>query len=107
MSQDAYISFDEIGRFAMIPFTFIEGSKQLSFHARWLFVVLMYYRNTETGNSFPSYETVYQKFGIRKEMMAKAIRELEEKGWLKRKKRFSKSTIYTLIFPAPVEDEPF
>lgn len=99
-SDCGYISYDSIGRFAMIPHTFIEESRGLSIHARWLFVILMFYRNTMTGNSFPSYQTIHEKFGLRRPMISKGIKELEAAGWLKRKKRFSQSTIYTLLLTA-------
>lgn len=63
----------------------------------------MYYRNTKTGNAFPSYETLRELTGMRKEMISKALKELENEKqdwvWLKRKKRFSKATIYTLLIP--------
>jgi hypothetical protein len=93
------ISYEENGRFAMIPHPFIERAKELSLHARWLFVTLMYFRNTKSGLSFPSYKTIRELTGLRRQMISSSIKELEKEGWLTRKKRYGNSTLYTLILP--------
>lgn len=92
---------DKIGQFVTIPYSFIHQSKELSFHACWLFVVLRYYTNGESGEAFPSYETMRKLTGMRREMIAKSIHELESRGWLTKKKRFGNSNRYTLIIPPP------
>jgi hypothetical protein len=92
---------DEIGQFTTIPYSFIQQSKGLSFHARWLFVVLRYYTNGKSGEAFPSYDTIQTLTGMRREMIAKSIRQLESRGWLSKRKRFNGSNCYTLNIPAP------
>jgi len=106
------ISYETIGRFAAIPHTFIEGSKHLSLHARWLFVALMYYRNNKTGKAFPTYDTLGRLTGMSKNMISKGIKELENEEqewvWLDREKRFGSSTIYWVLLPIPdYIDPPF
>lgn len=90
---------DKIGQFITIPFSFIREAKELSFHARWLFVTLRFYTNRQSGNAFPSYETIQELTGMRREMIAKSIRELADKGWLTKRRRFSRSNLYTLNIP--------
>jgi hypothetical protein len=92
---------DEMGQFAPIPYSFIEQSEGLSFHARWLFVVLSYHRNASSGKAWPSYDRIQELTGMRREMIAKSIQQLESKGWLTKKKRFGNSNVYTLNIPPP------
>lgn len=92
---------DRIGPFVAIPHSFVKNTRGLSFHARWLFVVLRFYTNGESGLAFPSYDRIQQLTGMRREKIAKSIRELEEVGWLRRQKRFNSSTLYEIIMPRP------
>jgi hypothetical protein len=93
--------YDKIGQFITVPYSFIHNSRALSFHARWLFVALRYYTNGESGNAWPSYKTIQELTRMRREKINSSIKELEDAGWLERKKRFSNSTIYTLKIPRP------
>jgi DNA-binding transcriptional MocR family regulator len=94
------LTFNEVGQFVMLPHTFIKDAKKrgLRFHARWLFVALMYYRNGKTGNAFPSYDTLSEFTGLSRNMISKCLRELESAGWISLKRRFNATTIYTLHF---------
>lgn len=91
-------SFATMGRFAMIPFSFIENAKRMKVHTRWLYVALVYYFNTKNGIAFPSYDTLTKLTGLRREMISNGIKELERDGWITRKRRFGNSTLYTVIF---------
>jgi hypothetical protein len=108
-NENSEISYATVGRFAAIPHSFIEGSKHLSLHARWLFVALMYFRNNRTGVAYPTYETLVRLTGMSKNMISKAIKELEDKEqdwvWLDRDLRFGCSTIYRLLLPRPGETD--
>lgn len=88
---------DEWGKFTALPNEFIEQAGPLSDHARWMFVLLRYHTNSATGTAFPSYEQIKAQTGWAYNTIAKAIRNLEEAGWLTRKKQFSGVTHYTLI----------
>jgi DNA-binding MarR family transcriptional regulator len=101
-NRESRLTFDEIGRFVMLPHTFIHDAKRrkLRFHARWLFVALMYYRNGKTGSAFPSYDTLRELTGLSRNMISKCLKELESAGWISLKRRFNATTIYTLNFPA-------
>lgn len=92
------ISFEDMGRFAMITHSFIEQSKKLKFHSRWLYVALVYYRNTQSGKSFPSYNTIQKLTGLRRQMISKGIEELWAEGWIEKKRRFGNSNIYDVVF---------
>jgi hypothetical protein len=91
-------SYEAMGPFVMIPHSFINNSRNLSFHARWLYVALLYYRNGESKMAFPSYETMHKLTRLRRNKISDGIKELEREGWMKRKKRFGSSTLYTLFF---------
>lgn len=93
---------DQIGQFVTIPFSFIEQSSQLSHIAFRLFILLRYYTNGKTGDSFPTYDLIQENTGMKRRTIAKAIRELEAAGWIERKRRFGSSTIYTIKIPAPI-----
>jgi DNA-binding HxlR family transcriptional regulator len=90
---------DKIGQFTAIPHEFIKRGRTLSVHSKWLFVVLRFYTNSHSDRVFPSYAELQSTSGLRREMISKGIKELEEAGWLKRQKRFSRSTVYTLTLP--------
>jgi hypothetical protein len=96
---------DKIGQFVTIPHTFIKDAHGLSFHAPWLFVLLRYYTNRQTGYAFPSYDRIRQMTGMRRERIARSIRELEAAGWLRCQKRFNASTLYELLIPRPPDDD--
>ena len=88
---------DEWGQFTGIPNDFIQNSADLSDHARWIFVLLRFHTNKTTNTAFPSYELIKKETGWAYNTIAKAIKQLEDKGWLTRKKQFSGNTHYTLI----------
>ena len=87
---------DEWGQYTVVPNEFIQNSADLSDHARWIFVLLRFHTNDKTKTAFPSYELLKQETGWAYNTIAKAIKQLEEKGWLTRRKQFSGNTHYTL-----------
>ena len=91
--------YSEWGAFAGIPYQFIDNASGCSDQARWLFVLLMRHANHETGEAFPSYQLLSAKTGWTNKTISKAVKELEEKGWITRKKQFSGPTVYTLVRP--------
>lgn len=87
---------DEWGSFAAIPHEFIDRAGGLSDQARWLFVLLRRYTNGQTGKAFPSYKVIQDRTGWTPKTIAKAVRELEEAGWLIREKALGDVTQYIL-----------
>jgi len=99
------ISYETTGLFAMVSHSFIKESKKMKFHTRWLYVALLYYRNTKNGLSFPSYDTIQNLTGLRREKISMGFTELKENGWIKTKKRrFGNSTIYEIILSKNTKD---
>lgn len=90
---------DRIGCFTGVPNSFIKTSAARSCAAFRLFVMLRYFTNSETETAFPSFDKLHDTTGLHRRDIAKGLRELEECGWLSRRKRFGKSTIYTLLDP--------
>lgn len=98
---------DEWGAFTGIPNEFIDNAENLSDQARWFFVFLRRYTNGQTGIAFPSYDHIQAKTGWTHKTIAKAVRELEEDGWLIRYKNFGAPTEYKLVkkhFPTGTTD---
>ena len=91
---------DLIGQFATIPNSFILASTALSTESKWLFVILRYHTNSKTGNAFPSYTTIQGMTGFHRKTIAKALKELEQAGWLTKQRRFGATTIYALQLPS-------
>ena len=91
---------DRIGAFTAIPNRFIEESSGLSIHSKWLFIGLRFFASSQNDCVFPSYDTLRSLTGLRREMISKGLRELSSAGWVTKKKRFGKSTIYTLVMPS-------
>lgn len=87
--------------FAQIPTAFLEAAKgkAMSNHARWLFVLLRGYLNRASKVAFPSYDRIREDTSWAYDTISKALKELEDTGWLSRQKRFGDSTIYRLHFP--------
>jgi DNA-binding MarR family transcriptional regulator len=91
-------TYEQMGQFTKIPFAFIEGAKDLSWHARWLYVTLLYHRNGKSGVAFPSYERISELTGMRREMISKSIVQLERSGWVRKRRRYANSNVYRLEF---------
>lgn len=87
---------DEWGTFSAIPSEFIDAAGDLSDQSRWLFVLLRRYTNGQTGKAFPSYKAIQERTGWTPKTIAKAVRELEEAGWIEREKALGDVTQYIL-----------
>lgn len=89
---------DEVQAFTQVQNVFIDDAR-VSPAAFRLFVTLKSYTSGRNPSkiAFPSYETIRQKSGIASyATIARAIRELENLGWITRIKRYGRSTLYTL-----------
>lgn len=91
------LSFENVGLFAMIPHSFIKEARKLKVHTRWLYVALVFYRNTKHGITFPSYCTIQELTGLRREMISKGLAELEESDWIFKKRRYGQSNLYRIV----------
>ena len=93
---------DKHGKFTVVPNRFIKDTT-ISHEAFRLYVVLRLHVNTSADEeqAFPSYELLKKETSIKhNKTIANSLRELEAKGWIDRKRRFSSSTIYTLTIPS-------
>lgn len=97
MSENNSI-YELMGTFTPVSDNFIKEAKKMSFHARWLYVTLMFYRNTKSKIAFPSYTRITELTGMRRDKISKSIKELVEAGWIVKKRRYSNSSCYSFIF---------
>jgi len=89
---------DDVQPFTMIQNAFLDDAA-LSAVAFRVFIILKSYTSgrAKTKLAFPSYSTLKARCNISgNTTLAKAIRELESAGWIKRDKRFGRSSLYTL-----------
>jgi hypothetical protein len=103
------------GTFTIVPHEILESD--LSPRAVLVFIALMSRVSHTEGDAkcWPSYEAIRERCAVKAKASINAgLDELEEKGFLKRERRFSSSTVYTLTRPSVVqnmnhsssEDEP-
>lgn len=79
--------------------------RYLTSDAKWVYATIRSFMNNDTGKMFPSYDAILERSGMTKPRLAAAQRELEHFYWITKRKRFSKSTIYKLSFPARVRPD--
>lgn len=97
--------FEELGPYTALANSFIEHSQHLSDSARWLYVLLRFRTNDASGTAWPSYEDLQRLTGWSTSTIRKAIRELEERGWLECRRRFGASAVYVLKHPSSSKNE--
>ena len=97
--------FDKIGQFTTIPNSVIAMWPTIGLDAMALFLYLRYRTNAQTGDAFPSFDTIRVDTGLTRRRIAIAARKLEKAGLLERKRRFSASTIYTLKMPDSISND--
>lgn len=94
------------GSFTIVPNEIL--ASDLSPRAVLVFIALMsrVSHDAAAPKCWPSYEAIAERCAIKaRASISAAIDELEQKGFLKRDKRFSASTVYTLLRPRSSHDE--
>lgn len=89
------------GSFTIVPNEILESD--LSPRAVLVFVALMsrVSHSGESARCWPSYEAIKERCAVKgREAISAGLDELEAKGYLRRERRFSASTVYTLIRPS-------
>lgn len=72
----------------------------------WVYIALSHYADWTTGQCFPSYETITQKFGISKPSFSKSIKNLEALGLIRTEKKHRNTTTY-YVFTEPLRVKNF
>lgn len=91
---------DTIGQFTTIPNTVIALCPKIGSDGMTLFVYLRYRTNHETGEAFPSLDTICTETGLTRRRAVVAARSLVKNDLLDKRRRFSGSTVYTLKMPS-------
>lgn len=85
------------GKFMKVPKELVYEGRCLSVKAKWVYATLVSFKNIKTGKTFPSYEAIMKRSGIRrKQDIADALAELEHFRWITRSRNFSKSNDYVV-----------
>ena len=80
--------------------------------AKWLLVILADYCNEQTGECFPSLQTLATRSEMHVATVSRKLSYLESKGFIKRIQRLSTSTMYKIVFaesdtPIAESDTPY
>lgn len=75
----------------------ITRNNSLSLQSKGLYAYLASFADSETGECFPSLETILEENAISKNTFYKLIKELEKAGVIERRQRKYKSTVYKII----------
>lgn len=97
-----YSLYDELGQFIAIPETVIEMIPEIGSDAALMYLYLRYRTNAKRGQAWPGYERMCADLKWGRRRIKNAIAKLEEHELVHCKKRFGKSTIYTLKRPPDV-----
>ena len=65
--------------------------------AKFILLVLSDYANAETGECFPSLNTLAEKCEVHRATVVRKLDFLEEHNFILRKKRHNNSTVYTIL----------
>ena len=93
--------------FVIVSKSFICSDASLAARAVYLALMMHADQRDDAREVWPSYERIMECSGIRgKATIATALAELEAKGWITRRKRFSGATVYSLARnPIPISSE--
>ena len=84
-------------QFIMISRAFVCSDASLAARAVYMALMLHADQRDDAREVWPSYERIMECSGIRgKATISTALAELEAKGWIARRKRFSGATVYSL-----------
>ena len=105
-SKSITVESENTGLFIAIPRSIIE-QPDIPHTVVHLFVYLRYCVNTSTRDEVvcPSYDDIRKKTGLSAATISKGLKWLEVHGWLKRKKRFNDSVVYTFTIPQPTVNQ--
>lgn len=67
--------------------------------AKWIYATLRSFTNNDSDKTFPSYSKIEERSGLNRMAISRALRELEHFHWIRKTKKFSKSTDYFLSYP--------
>ena len=77
---------------------------KMSAPAKALYPTIKSFTNWKTGSSFPSVETMEEYSGLSRPSIFKALKELEELGYVRSEKRPGRPTVYTLVEKIEIHD---
>ncbi len=66
-----------------------------------VYAALTSFQNRKSGEAFPGYEKLTRRCGLTNKPVGRAIRSLERKKWLERRKRFNNTAVYRLKMDSP------
>jgi DNA-binding GntR family transcriptional regulator len=77
---------------------------RMSAPAKALYPTIKSFTNWKTGSSFPSVETMEEYSGLSRPSIFKALKELEDLGYVRGEKRAGRPTVYTLVEKIEIQD---
>jgi len=77
-----------------------DGACGLSAYAQAIHGWICFFRNSESGESFPSIATLAERTGLNRKTVMRGVRELIEAGWIEKRKRWRNQNSYLLRSPS-------
>lgn len=88
------------GNFCIVPIALLESDLSQAARLVWISLMSRVDHDDEEARAYPGYDAIMTRCGITgRATISRALEELERKQWLHRTKRFSGSTVYTLLKP--------
>ena len=81
----------------------IVRDRELSFGAKGLALYLNTFMNDRQDSAWPGISTICGEMNLSNKTAIKYIKELADRGWLGKQKRFGNSTVYHVLIPRNVE----
>ncbi len=97
--KSTYSVYERMGYFAATPYSLMDDPR-LSGNALLVWDALIRHADNDLV-CWPSYETIGRLARLKPTSVGYALNELEDAGWLTRKKRMGASTVYKLTPPFP------
>ncbi len=104
-SDNKSLFFGDSGSYTKIINRLFSQGRHLTPQAKWLYATLQSFWNEKTERIFPSYKSIEKRSGLTRPAISKALKELEYFRWVIKRKHFSKSTDYELVYPKLINEK--
>ena len=102
-SKKTDVNKERMHKFVQVSYDLLIAGRYLTTSAKWLYVVLRSFQNQRTKKTFPGYEKIMERSGMKRNAVAKGLKELEHWGYIERNKTSGKVNNYEFCSPAALD----